>query len=41
MNTLRLVADQAESTDVMLSVASGSLSEVELADWIRRNMKAA
>ncbi|HEX4080686.1 MAG TPA: type II toxin-antitoxin system death-on-curing family toxin [Rhizomicrobium sp.] len=40
MNGLRLVADQAESTDVMLSVASGSLSEVELADWIRRNMTA-
>ncbi len=41
MNGHRLVADQAESTLVMLSVASGSFSETELADWIRRNMKPA
>ena len=41
MNGQRLVAAQAESTLIMLSVASGAISEAELADWIRRNMKAA
>lgn len=40
LNRKRLIADRAEATLVMLSVASGSYSEVELADWIRRNMKA-
>lgn len=41
MNGQRLVADRAEATLVMLSVAAGSFSETELAEWIRRNMKPA
>lgn len=41
LNGKRLVADRAEATLVMLSVASGEGSEAELAEWIRRNMNAA
>lgn len=41
MNGYRLVADRAEATLIMLSVASGDFTETELADWIRRNMKPA
>lgn len=40
LNGQRLAADRAEATLVMLSVAAGSLSEIELAEGIRRNMKA-
>ena len=39
LNGFRLVADQAEATLVMLSVASGAFSEGELADWIRKHVK--
>jgi prophage maintenance system killer protein len=38
---MRLVADQAEATLVVLSVASGAFSEEELAKWIRAHMKQA
>jgi death on curing protein len=41
LNGYRLVADQAEATLVMLSVASGAFSESELADWIRKHVKPA
>jgi death-on-curing protein len=37
LNGWRLTADQAEATLVMLSVASGAMSEDELADWVRRH----
>jgi death-on-curing protein len=40
MNAHRLTADRAEATLVMVSVASGAFSEIELADWLRKNMKA-
>jgi len=40
INDQRLVADQAEATLVMLSVASGAFSEAELADWIRNHIKS-
>lgn len=40
MNGYRLTAPQAEATLVMLSLASSAMGEVELAEWIRRNMKA-
>ncbi len=39
INGQRHVADQAEATLVVLSVASGAFAESELADWIRKNMK--
>ncbi len=38
LNGYRLIADQAQATLVMLSVASGSFSEDELAGWIRKNI---
>lgn len=38
LNGYRLIADQAQATLVMLSVASGAFSEDELADWIRKNI---
>ncbi len=41
LNGYRLVADQAEATLVMLSVASGAFSESELAEWIRKHVKPA
>ena len=40
LNGFRMTADQAQATLVMLSVASGSFSEVELADWLRKNIAA-
>jgi death on curing protein len=39
LNGFRLVAEQAEATLVMLSVASGAFSENELAEWIRKHLK--
>ena len=39
INGLRLVAEQAEATLVMLSVASGAFSEDELAGWIRKHLQ--
>lgn len=39
LNGMRLAADQAQATLIILSVASGSFAEEELADWIRRNAK--
>ena len=41
MNGHRLMADQAEATLVMLSVASGAFSEDELAACIRRHIQPA
>ncbi|HUB84092.1 MAG TPA: type II toxin-antitoxin system death-on-curing family toxin [Rhizomicrobium sp.] len=41
LNGMRLVADQAEATLVVLSVASGAFSEGELTAWIRAHMKQA
>jgi death-on-curing protein len=41
LNGYELTAEDTQCVLVMLSVASGSFSEAELADWIRRNMKAA
>ena len=41
LNGYELTADDAQCVLIMLSVASGSFSEVELADWIRRNMRTA
>jgi death-on-curing protein len=41
LNGYRLVADQAEATLVILSVASSAFDEMALADWIRKHIKAA
>jgi death-on-curing protein len=41
LNGMRLVADQAEATLVILSIASGAFSEDELAAWIRKHVKKA
>jgi death on curing protein len=35
LNGLRLVADQVEAIQVMLSVAEGSLDETAFAEWVR------
>jgi death-on-curing protein len=40
LNGYDLVADDAQCVLVMLSVAAGSLSETDLASWIRNNLKA-
>ncbi len=40
INGQRLVADQAQATLIMLDLASGAMSEPELADWIRKHIKA-
>jgi death on curing protein len=40
INGHRLVADQPEAALIMFSVAAGSFSEIELADWIRKHMKS-
>jgi death-on-curing protein len=40
LNGFQLAADDAQCVLVMLSVAAGSFSETELADWICRNMKS-
>ena len=39
LNGYRLIADQAQATLVILSVAAGSFGEDELADWIRKNIE--
>jgi death-on-curing protein len=39
LNGYRLVAVQAQATLIILSVASGALSEDDLATWIRRHLK--
>jgi len=41
LNGWKLKADQAEATLIILSVASGSLGEDELAEWIRGHMQKA
>jgi len=41
LNGMRLIADQAQATLVMLSLASGALGEDELAQWIRKHVKPA
>lgn len=40
LNGYRLKADQAEAVLIVLSVAAGSFSENELAEWIRRNARS-
>ncbi len=37
LNGFRLHAGQAQATLVILSLASGAISEIELADWLRKN----
>jgi death-on-curing protein len=39
LNGWRLVADQAQATLVILSVASGAFSEKQLAEWIANNIR--
>ena len=39
LNGWRLVADQAQATLVILSVASGAFTENELADWLRNHIQ--
>lgn len=41
LNGWRLKAEQAEATLVILSVASGAMSEDELAEWIGRHIVQA
>jgi death-on-curing protein len=41
LNGWRLKADQAQATLIILSVASGAMSEDELADWIGRHIVKA
>jgi len=39
LNGFRLAAEQVEATLVMLSGASGAISEKELASWIRKHTR--
>jgi death-on-curing protein len=39
LNGQQLVADRAEATLIMLSVASGAFSEDDLATWIAKNIR--
>jgi death-on-curing protein len=39
LNGYRLIADQAQATLVILSVAAGSFGEEELTAWIRKNIE--
>lgn len=39
LNGHRLVADQADATLTMLSVAAGTLDEAQLAGWVRVNSR--
>jgi death-on-curing protein len=39
LNGFRLTAEQAEATLVMLSVASGAMSEKKLTSWIRKHLR--
>ena len=39
LNDHRLVADPVEAIAVIFRLAEGKLTELELAEWIRRNMK--
>jgi death-on-curing protein len=41
LNGLELIADDGQCVLIMLSVASGAMSEVDLADWIGKHMKPA
>jgi death-on-curing protein len=41
LNGQQLMADQAQATLVILSVASGAFSEAELAGWIRKHLQPA
>ena len=38
MNGLDLEVPEAEAVSMMTSVAAGTLSEQELAEWVRRNV---
>lgn len=39
LNEKKLVADPVEAIAVILRLAEGKLSELDLAEWIRRNVK--
>lgn len=39
INGYRLMASQVDAIDTMLAVAGGTMSEQELAIWIRKNVK--
>ena len=39
LNGYRMIADQAQATLVILSVAAGSFTEDELGGWIRKNVE--
>lgn len=40
INGFRLTATPAEAIEVILALASGQLSEEELASWIRKNLSS-
>lgn len=40
INGIKFVADPVESIAVILRLAEGNLSETELAEWIRRNVRS-
>ncbi|MEA2823874.1 MAG: death on curing protein [Alphaproteobacteria bacterium] len=40
MNGARLHADRAEAVLVMLDLASGELTELQFAEWLRKNTRA-
>lgn len=39
LNGYKVITSQAENVTVFLSLASGNLSEDELADWFRKNLQ--
>ncbi len=39
LNGVELIADDASTVEVMLSVAAGAMDEARFADWIRRNSR--
>jgi death on curing protein len=40
MNGMRLHADKAEAVLVMLDLASGELTELQFAEWLRKNTRS-
>lgn len=40
LNGHRLTAEQADATMTMIAVAAGEIQEPELAQWVRKNIKA-
>ena len=41
LNGLRLMATEPEATQIVLGLASGEITEVQLSDWLQRNSKRA